>query len=175
MQPSPDRLVRGLSLVVIPLAALALGGCGRAVGTVSGKVSYNGKTLKGGNVTFVSTEGQPTQSAGINEDGTYTIKTITAGSYKVCVETASLKPKSLSPSMGASGPPGGAKNSKLDPDTKVPEGYHPSNMAEASIANANAKNAKLYIAIPDQYADTSKTTLTYTVVGGAQTHDIELK
>lgn len=166
------RSVRGAAFGATLLAVVTVAGCSRPVGSVSGKVTFGNKTLKGGNVTFISTEGLPSQSSGITEEGTYSVPSLTAGTYKVCVETESLKPPGFAgPPMGAGAPKGTA----LDPDTPIPEGYHPSNPAEASLAGAAARAKKLYVAIPGQYADPNKTDLQYTVVGGQQTYNIELK
>ncbi len=64
------RLGRWGALLVL-LVPLGMSGCG-GTGSVSGKVSYKGQLLKGGNVTFISSEGKPTVSASIQEDGSYT-------------------------------------------------------------------------------------------------------
>ncbi len=167
---SPPQMVRLCCLLVVALASSVLAGCGRPVGSVSGKVTIMNKPLKGGYVTFVSTDGQQTHPAQISEEGTYSIPKITAGPYQILVETASLAPRPVPMSANKGTPKGG----KLDEGTAVPEGYHPSNAAEASIANANAKNAKRYVAIPARYAATSSSNLTYEVVGGNQTYNIEL-
>lgn len=173
MRPLPlVRLVRGLSLGTTVGMIVLIAGCGRPVGTVSGKVTFMNKPVKGGNVTLVSTEGLQSCTGDITEEGGYTIANVTAGAYKVCVETASLKPQQRT--MGA--PRGNAaKGEKLDPSTVIPEGYHPSNPAEAALAGANARSAKRYVAIPSRYADPKTTDLEYTVVGGDQKHDLELK
>jgi len=167
------HLVRGAALCAAIAAIAGLSGCARPVGSVSGKVIYQGKRLKGGYVTFVSTEGQPSKPAEIGIDGIYTIPSITAGNYKILVETDSLRPQAL---------PVADKGAKLTGPTaankagfNVPEGYTPSSPADAALVAANQKNAAKYVAIPPGYSDADKTTLTYTVVGGEQTHDIELK
>ncbi|HUR52694.1 MAG TPA: hypothetical protein VMZ71_01090 [Gemmataceae bacterium] len=53
----------------------------------------------------------------------------------------------------------------------MPEGYTPSNPADA----ASVQNAKRYVQIPEKYADPKNTDLTFTVGGGTQTFDIDLK
>jgi hypothetical protein len=169
---STNYSVRGLCAVLLLLSVTAFIGCARPVGSVTGKVTYQSKQLKGGNVTFVSTEGLASQSSPIKEDGTYSIPQLPAGAYKVCVDTASLKPLANRPTMpGApsSGAPKGA--GKLDADAKIPEGYTPSNPAEMGAA----KNAKLYTHIPENYADPNKTDLTFTATGSAQEFPIDLK
>jgi hypothetical protein len=132
---------------------LVAGGCGSQSATVSGKVSYNGKMLKGGNVTFVSTEGKPSASASIEENGTYTCKAPT-GKVRISVETSSLKPTMM----------GGAKKYSAPAGQTSP--YDTSGSTDAS---------KRYVEIPDNYADPDKSGLTLEVKGGSQTHDIELK
>jgi hypothetical protein len=167
---SPTQVVRLCWLLAIALATGALAGCARPVGSLSGKVTIMNKPLKGGFVTFVSTDGQPARSAQIGEDGTYTIPSITAGNYQIVVETASLAPRAAPMSANRGTP----KEGKLDEGTAVPAGYHPSNPGEASIANANANNAKRYVPIPARYAKTETSNLTYEVVGGNQTYNLEL-
>src|ERR1044071_9125708 len=103
------RCVRGTLFLAIISAFVVLTGCARPVGSVTGKVTFKDKTLKGGNVSFVSTEGQPSRTAEIGEDGTYNIPNIIAGTYKITVETDSLRPRGLPPNTGgasASGPGG---------------------------------------------------------------------
>jgi hypothetical protein len=167
------RLVRGVTACIAIAALACLAGCARPVGSVSGKVTFQGKRLKGGYVTFVSTEGQPSKPAEIGIDGIYTIPSITAGSYKICVETDSLRPRALpvaEPGTKMKGPTAGNKEG-----FNVPEGYTPSSPADASIVAANQKNAARFVAIPPSYGTADKTTLSYNVVGGEQTYDIELK
>jgi hypothetical protein len=137
------------------LALLGLSGCGDTA-TVSGKVFYKGVPLKGGNVTFVSTEGKPSVSASIKDDGSYTLEKVPAGTVTICVETESLNPARKTGARKYSPPPG----------QKAPEGLESGNTADT---------AKRYVWIPPQYADPAKSDLTYTVVGGSQTKDIELK
>ena len=168
------RPFRRIALGGLLLAATAFAGCSRPVGTVSGKVTVGTKTVKAGSISFVSTEGLPSATGGIQEDGSYTIPNVTGGHYKVCVETASVK--GPSPAMFRGKPAKeNTKTQAFDPGTKVPEGYTPSSPADASLAAARARAAKLYVPIPDEYADPTKTSLEYTVVGGDQTHNIELK
>jgi hypothetical protein len=169
---SPSRLGSTLALGVFVLVALLPAGCSRPVGSVSGKVTYQGKPLKGGSVSFVSDDGGRSYASGIKEDGTYTVPDLQGGSYKVCVETASLKagdqagggyaPKGAAIPKGKMGPP---------PDAPVPEGYTPSDPAAAALA----ANRRKYVQIPDKYAQPDTTDLTYKFEGGTQTHDIDLK
>jgi len=163
------------------LACIALlSGCSRPVGSVKGTVTFNGKPLKGGSVTFNNTEGGPSASATIGEDGSYSIPKLTGGEYKVCIDTSFLKPSPGGPAgySGSGGPrgPQGAKTQSIPKsappkDADIPEGYHPSSPADA----AAVKNSKLYIAIPAKYGKPDTTDLSYNFPGGEQTHNIDIK
>lgn len=145
-------------------AAVGVAGCNKPVGTVTGKVSYNGLPLKGGNVTLANAEAGPSYSGTIGEDGMYTILNAQAGEYKVCVETASLKPD----------PSSMPKTPKVDP--KAPKSGDDIPAVGSNPRRAQeARNVKKYVPIPDKYSKTESTDLTYTVVGGNQTNDINLK
>jgi hypothetical protein len=167
-------LAKCTALVCFSALVIITSGCSRPVGSITGKVTYKGAPLKGGGISFASTEGLPTVSGNIKEDGTYIIDEIKGGSYKICIDTSFLKPAS---GPGPSTGPGGKKTGPPKgmgappPDANIPEGYIPSNPAEA----AGIENARRYIAIPDKYKDPESTDLTYTVVGGPQTHDVDLK
>ena len=155
-------------MIAIAIGCTLLSGCTRSPATITGKVTYNSLPLKGGSVTFVSSEGRASNSAQIGEDGSYTLS-IAAGKFKVTVDTSSLKPPSNA-MKGASGNKG-VPFKPLDANTPIPEGYTPSNPAEAAIA----KNAKRYVPIPDKYADPEKSELTFEVTGGDQVINLELK
>lgn len=170
---APVRPFRWSCFLIAVAGVFTLAGCGRSVGSITGKVVFQGKPLKGGNISFVSTEGEPSAASAIAEDGSYSIPRITSGEYKVVVETATLKP--LPP--GSFEVPGQPKTKveKLDTNPDVPAGYRPSNPADASAAAAQTFKVKHYVEIPIHFSRSESTTLTYTVVGGSQTHDVELK
>jgi hypothetical protein len=142
-------------MVLVLLAPLGLCGC-RSSATVSGKVSYNGVPLKGGNVTFVNSAGKPSVSTAIKEDGSYTLAKVPVGTVKIAVETASLnRPRKV---QGPSYRP--------PPGQTAPGGFAASNAVDVT---------RLFVAIPAHYADPEKSGLTCTVKGGKQDHPIDLK
>jgi hypothetical protein len=165
-------------LIGFVAAASTLSGCGRPTGSITGKLTFKGNPVKGGTVSFQSTESADRKYGGyINEDGTYTVPLITAGSYKIIVETNSIKPKERKTGYGgksaaAKAPDNTPVNKELSPEIKekVHEGYHPSNPAEARANQVAAR----YIEIPASYSKAETTKLTYTATGGSQTHDIDL-
>lgn len=73
--------------VVFCAAVLVLGGlsgCSRGVGDASGKITYRGKPVVCGSVTFVGPDGI-TKSGRINHDGSYTVSGIGSGHVQVAV------------------------------------------------------------------------------------------
>lgn len=175
--PRFGRIATALAL------ALALFGCSRPVGSVSGTVTYNGKPLKGGSVIFISLDGNPGHSADISETGAYSLSKVTAGQYKVCVDTSYLAPQNQN--MAAMMPygkgaktgtplnpiiPKGAKSAP-PPDANIPEGYTPSDPA----AMQTAQKAKNYVKIPEKYKDPETTDLRFEGKGGDESYPIELK
>jgi len=153
LSPSPG-LRRWWAFLAL-LAPLGMTGCGGGTGTLSGKVYYDGKPLKGGNITFVCT-GKPSISTKINEDGSYQTEAISAGTtVKICVETESWNPRGKTMGGMNKPPPG-----QTSPAT-APSG-------------GGAEMLKRYVPIPMIYSDPEQTPLTYTVERGSKTHDIKL-
>jgi len=149
---SPRRNLTKCGLFFGLLVPLAVAGCTSSTATVTGKVTYKGAPLKGGTVIFLSTQGKGSSNADIGEDGTYTAEKVPVGDVKICVNTAFLKPNRSAHTY--SPPPGQAA-----------PGYDPS----------KGNKGDRYVAIPPDYADPDKTSLTLTVTGGKQEHPIELK
>jgi hypothetical protein len=139
-------------MLLVLAAMIGASGCGPATGTVSGTVTYKDQKLKGGNITFISTEGKSSKSAAIQPDGTYLIGGVPVGAVKICVETESLNPGVRSNFPKNEPPPG----------QKSPYG------------RKKEDNADLYVEIPDTYAQPETTKLTYTVTSGKQEHNIKL-
>jgi hypothetical protein len=85
---SPRPLVAILPALV-PALVLCLAGCGGnrpPVGQVSGKVTFKGKPVGEGLVTFMNPEAGTGDEAPLNKDGTYTLATpLPVGDYKVMV------------------------------------------------------------------------------------------
>jgi hypothetical protein len=101
-----QSVVRSLLPAVVALTALAVAALPSALadgkpaetktGSISGKVTFLGKPLPAGTVTFHPAEGKPV-SVQIQEDGTYAVKDMPAGASKVTVETESVKKAKVPP------------------------------------------------------------------------------
>lgn len=86
-------MTRRLALAVLPLAFLALTGCG-SWGSASGTVTLDGTPLKEGVITFHPVGGGAT-SYGTVKDGSFSIATgqdsgLAAGKYKVTVSATKI-------------------------------------------------------------------------------------
>ena len=167
--------VRGaVALFASGLLVVAAGCGGKPVGTVAGKVTFQGKALKGGGVSFVSVDGDRSYAASIAPDGSYKVNEIRGGRYKVTVENNALKGQEKVGPGGLAAPPpivpAGAKGGP-PPGANLPEGYVASD-PNAMKANASGKN---YTPVPAKYLSAETTDLTYEFKGGDDTFQIELK
>jgi len=143
---------------VLPaLLTLVAAGCGTSTGTVSGKVTYKGNPVTGGNITFIPPPGHATVSVPINEDGTYTAEKVPTVNMKVCVETDSLRPN-----KGGGG--GAAPKYSPPAGATAPPGY----------LSGPAKKG-VYVQIPPKYAQPDSTDLSYTVKSGKQEFNAQLQ
>ena len=156
--------VRWLRISLAVSLVVAAAGCG-SKGTISGKVKYKGKELQTGHVTFVSETTNQSFNATIGEDGSYTMTKVPAGPVKIGVKSGPTSmvgggpPKDMG---GKFGPPGGVKD--------APEGQGP---PKDTNMDPRARGQD-YPKVPDEYGDPEKSKLTYVVVSGSQTHDIEI-
>jgi len=140
-------LRRWLAVLVLMPATLVFSACGSggATGDVSGKVTYQGKALPSGRITFVCEgAGQPVLSSEI-KNGQYSIQKAAAGPAGVAVETFQFKRVAI---------PGAPKTSTLPGSDAPPPGP--------------------YVPIPQKYRVPDSSGLTYTITKGTQTKDFDL-
>ncbi len=84
------RIAFGVALMSA-LAATGCGSSGPTMGRVSGTVTYRGKPLEKGTVTFISTDGERPNAIGSIAAGSYTLQTAetgdgaVVGEYKIAV------------------------------------------------------------------------------------------
>jgi hypothetical protein len=130
--------------------AVAVAGCGKGSGTVSGKVTLDGKPVPGGSINFacLNEEGkvQTALTAQIDEDGSYRVANIPEGPVKITIQgPARGVPAEAVKKMHVSGPGRMLRMAKGNP-----------------------------VDIPKRYTDENTTDLNYTVTRGNQQHDIGL-
>ncbi|HZU04160.1 MAG TPA: hypothetical protein VFA10_31155 [Ktedonobacteraceae bacterium] len=148
-----------LSRLLLLGSLLLTAGCGGSYGVVFGKISYKGKPLKGGTISFIPASGGVV-TVSIQEDGSYKINRVPIGPVTITVSTLSIRP----PSKGGGGKP------MTPPPGTLPPGIDltPPGMNVADLE-------KRYMPIPKQYSDPAKSGLTYIVQRGKQIYDIDLK
>ncbi len=142
----PSRGLRRWGAMLFLLALPVLSGCSAKSAKVRGKVFFDKKLVKGGDVTFNSTEGKPSNTTRINADGTYELEAPT-GSVIVTVDTSALNPalakgRSYQPPPGQVSPYGKGKGSAASPE--------------------------LFTRIPDRYAEAKTSPLKFTIKGGQE-------
>ena len=149
-------------------------GCGGGKGKISGSVNLDGKPLPAGTITFYPAKGTPV--TGNISDGQYSVSGVASGNAKVAVETASLKKEmenlrgigqGMAQSM--SGMPPGAK---IPPEAqaRIDEEKKKAQDAAQKVKELQAK----YRPIPDKYAKSDTSGLTYDVKSGGNTWDVPL-
>lgn len=87
-------MTRRLVLALLPVAVLALVGCGPGWGSASGTVTLDGELLKDGVISFHPDGGGAT-AYGTVKDGAFSIATgqqdgLTSGKYKVTVSASTI-------------------------------------------------------------------------------------
>ncbi len=128
-------LIFGLSFLFV--------GCGSGVNTVSvnGTVAYKGELLKGGNLNFYNTKGEPLSAAIINADGSFVATDLPKGEAKVTVKTggvAAMAKMAPIPPSGTETTPSAAG----DGGVAVPEKYHKVETTDLKI-NVTSGNQKV--------------------------------
>jgi hypothetical protein len=154
--------------LVLPAILFSLG-CGGPTGDVSGKVTYLGKPLPEGSVTFVDAENRVVGSSPLSTDGDYSVIKVPAGPVKITVTVT--------------GPPvpwGKGKGKGID-NSKSKLVYPPKGATPPEGGNPEAPKWKVLsprppnVAIPDKYKMPDQSGLTYTVQPGKQEYTIDLK
>ncbi len=143
------------------LLALALAGCGgdglNHGGKLSGKVTLDGKPLKGGNVIVSSEDGKHSVQGFITGEGTYSVPEPPLGKVKIAVQTAHLR-GSFTPKEGVPAGAGGKGE-----------------LGSRGMTLPDPKEIGLgFTAIPSKYEKPETSGLTTEIKGGDQTHNVEL-
>jgi hypothetical protein len=155
--------------------ALAAVGCGRATGDVSGTVTYKGTPVAMGSVVLVGSDGIP-HSGEIQEDGTYEVTGVPAGTVSVGVLSRDPGP----PNQRLDLPPSLAY---LNPAIKGPKAEDARRLKAKMEEVKNVKlpldaptaDRKKWRRLPKQYENPSSSGLTMKMHRGENTQDIMLE
>jgi len=133
-------------------------GCGPRFGDVSGDVSYKGKPIPGGMLTFRPKDDSMNSVTYVLErDGKFKVR-LPAGPVRVCLDNREFEPRPATmPAMA----PG------LNLPSEVMK-------AMQSSSKESTKVSDRWVKIPEKYYDLLATDLSFDVKGGQQTQKIEL-
>ena len=161
------RTVR--SFLFVPfLAAIVVLGCktSSTPSSVSGKVTYNGKRVTGGIISFIPVDGNDRYFTDIKEDGTYLLKEAPKGDMVVVVETESINPDPPGrPKMELAGSKDSISSPKQQNEMMRKMGRVP--------ADAGTPEGK-YVQIPLTYNEKSTSKLKTTLKSGKNEYDAVL-
>jgi hypothetical protein len=147
----------GLGLCV----ALSLGltaGCNSsrnptAPASISGRVTYNNKPVRGGTIVFHAKEGKGSYRSALAADGTYEITDLPTGPMVITVETESLNPQKKGQSYG------GGKGAKVDQE-------YAEAMRKMGAPVGQATTRGEYVRIPEKYSNPRTSPLSMTLEEG---------
>jgi hypothetical protein len=151
------------SLWVVLLAGLVGSGCGGGKGEVSGTVTYQGKPVTIGTVTFLDANTNQALASSAIIRGKYAMAKVPAGLVKVLV-TVPPPP-----------PPGGERIRLSLKKVKEEQKKKATLKDSAPPPDESGGQPVPQFTIPAKYGSPDQSGLTYTVRPGAQQHDIELE
>ena len=122
-------------------------------GEVTGTVTYEGKPIPWGRVTFLGQSGRRRPASGMIKNGVYVVKNCPLGPAKISVESLPAKKIEM-----PRNPEGITKGFKIPPPADVPP---PEVIGK-------------YVPIPADYGNSDSSGLTFKVGWGSQKHDIAL-
>jgi hypothetical protein len=141
------------------LLAVCAGCSSSSQGTISGKVTYQGKPVPAGTVVFVPQVQGGSFVAHIR-DGEYKVENCPVGPAKIAVST----PANTDPMKRMMG-------SKMKRPPEIEEKLGRGGSADGSSSSPTDAPA---VSIPPRYQDPEKSGLSYTVTSGSQVHDIDI-
>jgi hypothetical protein len=132
--------------------ALAASGCGARTGTLSGKVSYQGKPVTRGTVTLFCADGH-ILSGFISPEGTYSIPRVPLGDARITVATYPPVPRGFN----------------------LPQQLPPSNGTYPRETAALPATTEKFVPLPERYKRPNSSGLAVTVRRSDEVHDLQLE
>jgi hypothetical protein len=145
-----------ISRLAVAAALVVICGCGGGVGTLTGKVTYKGKTVASGNVIVIGKDGIARYGK-IETDGSYTIADVPVGEAQVGVNSPDPRPD---PEKLKVSTPGAKRGGRTQQDP---------------ISTTPTSDPALWFPLPEQYADATKSGITVKVEKGQTPKNIELQ
>jgi hypothetical protein len=138
-------LTKAIACWAFVAVLLAVAGCSRSTGTVSGKVTFQDQPLPAGSVSFVHADG--TTVSGSIQEGNYSIDKVPTGPCTILVVSLPL-PRSM---------------------------WNPQQKQGVGGDVGSSDKLRKGIAIPARYGDPKQSDLHYEVTSGRQNYPIDLK
>jgi hypothetical protein len=166
-----NRMIR--LFLPLPLLLAIVAGCAssKKPSVITGKVTFNGATVRGGVVGFHRTVEELTGgvAANIDKDGNYTVSGVPPGEVIVTVDTEPMNPDHPKAAQPYGSKAAGGKNVR-------PQNQYRDKMKEQGVAGAaqSEGDADRYTKIPSKYSDKKTSTLKTTVKSGSNTYNIEM-
>jgi hypothetical protein len=168
--PLAARVLAGLGMA---LFFPVLAGCGTGTGKVSGKVTYKGQPVPGGQVLLRPADPrQNAVSATLDEEGRYSA-VLPTGEVTVSIDNRDLEPR---PSFGGGIPAGIPLSAEARSKLGKAKAAAPAAPPDKPIESADdpRQPSGRYVPIPEKYYMAETSGLKFTVKGGEQTQDFEL-
>jgi hypothetical protein len=161
-----------LALMFLAVFVVVLG-CGQkrnpnAPANVSGKVTYKGSPVKGGNVTFYPANGG-VYAFTIRPNGTYSATDMPDGEMAVTINTESLNPAKKEKAQVYGEGKGGDGKPLAVPSPDFIKSKLQNPPPDQKVAEPE------YVKIPQKYADKTKSDLKVTLSSGSQRRNFDLK
>lgn len=151
------RFMKSLSFVLGLLVCVT--GCGPRFGEVSGEVTYQGKPVPGGLLTFRPQDESMNSVAYVLErDGKFKV-TLPVGEVRVCIDNREFEPRP-------------ATMPALAPGLNLPPEVSKA-MQESSKESSRVSDR--WVKLPPRYYELETSDLKFEVKGGEQTQTIDLK
>jgi hypothetical protein len=161
MRPTKPRFCTRLTALLVGLGLLALNGCGSGKGSVSGKVTYQGRPIVIGSVVMTAKVGPPVVGA-LDAEGHYALKGVPAGPVNVAVVTTLP--------VYMKGPTAFHGKRGLGADNKEPE----SKNSVAPLPEPPKIDLEKWIQLPKEYERADTSGISTTVKPGNNLFNIEL-
>jgi hypothetical protein len=165
---------RAAGALASSLLLTALAGCGPSTGTVSGQVTYKGQPVPGAIVMFRPADPATNAvTAVLDADGRYSV-VLPVGEVTVSVDNRNLEPRPvLTGGVPAGIPLPPEVRAKLGSGKAAPAPA-PDPAVESDDLPARRPSGR-YVLIPEKYYMLETTDLKFTVKGGDQSQDLEMK
>jgi hypothetical protein len=109
-------------LAAVALTTVAGCGCSPSVGQINGTVSFDGKRLHSGTVTFIGADGKEAYGP-ISPDGEYRVSGVAVGEARISVVSRPAVPEGLRNFPNPAGPFAGGPTAPPEEDVIIPSRY----------------------------------------------------